>query len=87
LVFPEGTRSNNSEVQTFKKGAFSVAVNTGAPIVPITVSGSGDLMRKASPLEFYSGKVKIKVHPQIQTEGLDAGVLCKRVREIIASAV
>lgn len=87
LFFPEGTRSDNNEVQTFKKGAFSVAVNTGAPLVPITLTGTGHLMQKSRELELYSGGVKIKVHPMIQTQGAEAEVLRKETQELIASSI
>lgn len=87
LFFPEGTRSDNNEVQTFKKGAFSVAVNTGAPIVPISLTGTGHLMQKSRELELYSGGVKIKVHPMIQTQQGDAENLRKETQELIASSM
>eukprot|EP00210_Caulerpa_lentillifera_P008592 g8196.t1 len=87
LVFPEGTRSSDSEVHAFKKGAFSVAVNTGVPIVPISVTGSGQLMHKSRQLELYSGTVRIKIHPRIETKERDADALCKQTKDTIVSAV
>lgn len=41
LFFPEGTRSKDRKMGGFKKGAFSVAVKAGVPIVPITLVGTG----------------------------------------------
>lgn len=41
LFFPEGTRSKNKVMGGFKKGAFSVAVKAKAPVVPITLIGTG----------------------------------------------
>ncbi|MGH9433984.1 MAG: lysophospholipid acyltransferase family protein, partial [Terriglobia bacterium] len=40
LIFPEGTRSPGGRLQRFKKGAFLMAVKSGAPVVPVSVSGS-----------------------------------------------
>jgi 1-acyl-sn-glycerol-3-phosphate acyltransferase len=40
LVFPEGTRSKNGALKPFKKGAFHLAAQAGAPIVPMHISGT-----------------------------------------------
>jgi 1-acyl-sn-glycerol-3-phosphate acyltransferase len=40
VLFAEGTRSSDGQLQTFKKGAFHLAQQAGVPIVPVTVSGS-----------------------------------------------
>jgi 1-acyl-sn-glycerol-3-phosphate acyltransferase len=42
LFFPEGTRSKDKVMGGFKKGAFSVAVKAKAPVVPITLIGTGE---------------------------------------------
>lgn len=48
LVFPEGTRSKDGRLSAFKKGPFFLAEQTGAPIVPIAVSGTQRMMQKGS---------------------------------------
>jgi 1-acyl-sn-glycerol-3-phosphate acyltransferase len=48
LVFPEGTRSVDGRLASFKKGPFFLAEQTGAPIVPIAISGTERMMRKGS---------------------------------------
>jgi 1-acyl-sn-glycerol-3-phosphate acyltransferase len=42
LLFAEGTRSTDGRLQSFKRGAFSLAVKTEKPIVPLTINGSYD---------------------------------------------
>lgn len=48
IVFPEGTRSKDGRLAAFKKGPFFLAQETGAPIVPIAISGTQHMMRKGS---------------------------------------
>jgi 1-acyl-sn-glycerol-3-phosphate acyltransferase len=45
IVFPEGTRSVDGAVARFKKGSFLVAVDARLPVVPVSVGGSGQVMR------------------------------------------
>jgi len=40
LMFPEGTRSRDGEIQEFRRGAFALAVQAGVPVVPIVIDGS-----------------------------------------------
>lgn len=48
LFFPEGTRSENGELQPFKIGAFRTAIDEGLPVVPLVVRGTNRLMRKGA---------------------------------------
>ena len=46
LLFPEGTRSANGELQPFKDGAFQLALQTGVPVIPVAVSGTHETLPK-----------------------------------------
>ena len=83
LLFPEGTRSRDGVMRDFKKGAFSIAVKAGVPVVPITLLGTGDLMPETS--ELNPGTIRIIVHPPIHSE--DADDLLARSRAAVASAL
>jgi 1-acyl-sn-glycerol-3-phosphate acyltransferase len=44
LVFPEGTRSKSGAMQNFKKGSFLIALRSGAPLLPVKISGTRGLL-------------------------------------------
>jgi 1-acyl-sn-glycerol-3-phosphate acyltransferase len=48
LVFPEGTRSEDGIVRPFKNGGFYAAVRAGAPVVPVALEGTHQLMKKGA---------------------------------------
>jgi 1-acyl-sn-glycerol-3-phosphate acyltransferase len=65
LVYPEGTRSLDGRLSTFKKGPFFLAEETQAPIVPIALSGTQTMMRKGSSA-ITPGVARIQVLPAIE---------------------
>uniref|UniRef100_A0A383WDN4 1-acyl-sn-glycerol-3-phosphate acyltransferase n=1 Tax=Tetradesmus obliquus TaxID=3088 RepID=A0A383WDN4_TETOB len=87
LFFPEGTRSKDKVLGGFKKGAFSVAVKAGVPVVPITLVGTGDIMPSGREGQMYAGRVTIVVHPMIPAKGMDADKVCAEARKAVASAL
>jgi 1-acyl-sn-glycerol-3-phosphate acyltransferase len=46
LVFPEGTRSEDGILRSFKNGGFYAAVRAGVPVVPVALDGTHKLMKK-----------------------------------------
>jgi 1-acyl-sn-glycerol-3-phosphate acyltransferase len=88
IVFPEGTRSRDGLVAPFKAGSLVAAVQTGIPIVPISVVGSRHVMTKGE-LTTRPGDVRLVVHPPLATTATrephpDAmRELAARVREIV----
>jgi 1-acyl-sn-glycerol-3-phosphate acyltransferase len=85
LIFPEGTRSSDAILHDFKSGGFHLAIESGVPIVPVTVSGSHRITPKRS-LRIESGRVLIRYGKPIPTDSLDIedrNDLKKRVREAI----
>lgn len=46
MMFPEGTRSKDRQMLPFKDGAFRVAIETGADILPIAVEGTDTALPK-----------------------------------------
>jgi len=68
MIFPEGTRSRDGRIQPFKKGGFVLAVDSGAPIVPITIHGTGRIMSKTG-MKINTGSVCMEIGKPIQTAG------------------
>jgi 1-acyl-sn-glycerol-3-phosphate acyltransferase len=46
ILYPEGTRSTNGEMQTFKKGAGVFAIALGVPVVPAYIEGARGILPK-----------------------------------------
>jgi 1-acyl-sn-glycerol-3-phosphate acyltransferase len=89
LVYPEGTRSPDGRLQKFKKGVFVMAIKAGAPIVPISVSGSNKIMPKGK-FVIRPGRVRITIHEAIATEGFaieDREIIIDRVRQAILTGL
>jgi 1-acyl-sn-glycerol-3-phosphate acyltransferase len=87
IIFPEGTRSPDSNLLPFKKGAFVAALEMGYPIVPVIVKGTRKVMPKGKYLSIYPGTIEIVVKAPIPTQGLayeDRERLRDAVRDIIA---
>lgn len=82
FFFPEGTRSKDGSLGTFKKGAFSIAAKTGAPVVPITLMGTGKIMPVGMEGSLNAGIVKVVIHKPIKGDNPD--ILCTEVRNVIA---
>jgi len=48
LLFAEGTRTQDGQLQPFRRGAFNIAVRSGIPVVPVTINGTFPLLPKGS---------------------------------------
>jgi 1-acyl-sn-glycerol-3-phosphate acyltransferase len=89
IVFPEGTRSVDGQVAPFKGGLFLLAIDSGLPIVPVSVAHSRHVMLKGR-LMTCPGRVTLTVHEPIPTSQLsrtDARALAERVRAVVVPDV
>jgi 1-acyl-sn-glycerol-3-phosphate acyltransferase len=87
VVYPEGTRSLDGKLSTFKKGPFFLAQETRAPIVPIALSGTQRMMRKGS-YAIRPGLVRFQVLPVVEPSKYETREeLMLAVRKAIADAL
>jgi 1-acyl-sn-glycerol-3-phosphate acyltransferase len=89
VIFPEGTRSGGDEMGEFKAGSFKLAVKSGVPIVPVSISGSYKIMGKKS-LIIRPAQVNVHISEPVDVSGLsreELQALPERVKGIIRSAL
>ncbi|MDY6824858.1 MAG: lysophospholipid acyltransferase family protein [Thermodesulfobacteriota bacterium] len=88
LFFAEGSRSPDGKIQKFKKGGFTVAIQKGLPILPVTVNGSRRILPKHT-LVFSSGKIELVIGDPILTQGYtmdQIDQLMETTRNVIAAS-
>ena len=86
LIFPEGSRSPDGSIQPFKKGGFTLAIKSKVPIIPISISGSREVMPKEK-FTSASGEIRIRIdHPiEIQNYSMkDRQSLMEKVSKTIS---
>ena len=79
LVFPEGTRSVDGELQNFKPGGFHLALKAGCDVVPLAILKSRLIVPKGS-LRIQSGICSLHIGKPLPT----AGVTRKNMPELMA---
>jgi 1-acyl-sn-glycerol-3-phosphate acyltransferase len=93
-IAPEGTRSESGELVPFKKGGFVLALDMKAPILPITIKGTRDVLPAHGMFSRRGVEVHVTIHPPIETAHIDTtnmkaarDALTTEVRLAIASAL
>jgi len=69
MIFPEGTRSRDGTLLPFKDGAFRLAIESGAPLLPIAIAGTRNAMAKGT-FRFLRANALAEVLEPISTEGM-----------------
>lgn len=72
IIFPEGTRARDGGLSQFKKGAFTIAIRSGLPVLPVTVAGSYEALAPGPGL-VRGGPITVAIDPPIETDGLSMG--------------
>lgn len=86
-IFVEGTRSRDGRLGPFKKGPFFLAMESGAPCVPVSIHGTERLMPKGS-IRIRPGTAHIEFHaPLYPRDYATREELMDAVRSAIASGL
>lgn len=88
-MFPEGSRSPDGNMQSFKNGAFSMAKHFHVGIIPIAIHGTSNALPKKSTKVGYAD-MKLEVLPPIEAKEVaekTATELRKQVQQQIAQAL
>jgi 1-acyl-sn-glycerol-3-phosphate acyltransferase len=86
-VYPEGTRSVDGRLLPFKKGPFHLAIETGVPVVPITMLGTYEMMPKGSMVT-KGGTATVVFHPPMDPKSYASREeLMQAVHDLINSAL
>lgn len=67
VIFPEGTRTYDGSMAKFKRGAFRIAGDLMLPIVPVTLKGSFERLKRSEKM-FTPGKVEMYIHSPIDVK-------------------
>lgn len=67
LFFPEGTRSETTEMGDFRNGAFKLAIKERVPILPIVFKGTNTAIPRGSWIFTTKTSAKLKILPAIET--------------------
>jgi 1-acyl-sn-glycerol-3-phosphate acyltransferase len=64
MLYPEGTRSTDGRLLPFKKGPFHLAIETGFPVVPVTMLNTFEMLPKGK-FAAEGGTATVVFHPPI----------------------
>jgi len=87
LSFPEGTRSRDGRVHTFKSAGFAAAIEAGVPVVPVALEGAGRIIPPDGGFRIRPGRVRVLVGEPIPTTGLardDRAALARQAERAVA---
>ncbi|HEX8558597.1 MAG TPA: lysophospholipid acyltransferase family protein, partial [Pyrinomonadaceae bacterium] len=81
FLFPEGTRTRDGSLQPLKKGGFRLAMESGLPVVPVTIAGTRRAMPRGS-MALRAGPVEMHISPPVPTAGLGEADLPRLMQQV-----
>ncbi len=85
VVFPEGGRSPNGQIQPFMSGAFYIAIKAGVEVVPMAIVGTYEVL-PMNCFHIRPGPMELAIGEPISTAGYglrDMDVLAARVQKAV----
>ena len=86
MMFPEGTRSKDDEIAAFKKGAFEMAIESGKPLLPIIIEGTGKVLPKKGIIFSGGYLLNIKILDPVYPTAFDTSdpeQLASKIRDLM----
>lgn len=65
VFFPEGTRSADGKMRPFHNSAFHIASRAGVRVLPVSISGSFDILPRHRTLILRGGEIQVLIHPPV----------------------
>jgi len=84
---PEGTRSIDGRIGKLKKGGFHLALGTGAPIVPVAIRGTIDILPRGARVMRSGQRVRVQIGAPIEVAGRDIAGLMTQVMDFLVKNV
>jgi 1-acyl-sn-glycerol-3-phosphate acyltransferase len=84
---PEGTRSRDGKIGRLKKGGFHLALGTGAPIVPVAIRGTIDILPRGAKVMRSGQRVSVQIGAPIDVAGRDLAGMMSQVSEFLVNKV
>jgi 1-acyl-sn-glycerol-3-phosphate acyltransferase len=84
---PEGTRSRDGRIGKLKKGGFHLAIATGAPIVPVAIRGTRQILPPGRRVMQPGQRVSVQIGRPIDVAGRDVPSLMSQVTEFLVKNV
>jgi 1-acyl-sn-glycerol-3-phosphate acyltransferase len=89
VVFPEGTRSPNGEIQEFKPALFILAIRSRIPVVPVLIEGTFQALKRGSIL-LNPVPLKLTFYDPIPADSFevrDRDIYAEKVRQVLAMSM
>lgn len=89
MLFPEGSRTRTGKMEKFKRGAYHIAYDLELPIVPLTINGPFDVLKRGT-FKINPGKMELIIHKPIPTKGINEEQIpeiINQTKEIISSGL
>lgn len=89
FIFPEGTRARDGRLGTFRRGAFSLALEARVPLIPVAFRGAEKIFLEGSNM-IFPGREEIVFIPPVPLDDYgpdDADALSDEVRRRILEAL
>jgi 1-acyl-sn-glycerol-3-phosphate acyltransferase len=89
LIFPEGTRSVDGRLQSFKRGAFALGIESGVPVAPIAIAGTYQRLPRGAWI-IRPGEVVVRFCPAVDASEYTTKQreeLLARIEQLVAAAL